>query len=82
MKLCGIAIVKEVGVTFMGMQYFDCMLDGAKILLGSRNNFTRIGNEATGIGTIQAMKFFNCIKIRQVLMIKKDKMDRLALGIL
>ena len=48
------------------------MFDGAKILLSPCNYFTDIGNHATAVSAVCAMKFLNKIKIIELLSIKYD----------
>ena len=47
----------------MSTKHFSSMFDGTEILLGSRHNFTNIGNHTCTIGAISTMEFFNKIKI-------------------
>ena len=54
----------------MRAENFSCMLDGAKVLLGARDNFTDVGNHAGAVGTISTVKFFYKIQVIKLVPIK------------
>ena len=56
----------------MRTQYLSGMFDRAKVLLGSRNNFTDVGNHASAVGTVRTVKLLDKVEIAKMLSVKDN----------
>src|SRR4249920_3225534 len=64
----------------MGADYLARVLDGAEVLLGSRDDLADVGDHSGAIGTVGAMKFLDEVEVFEMLPVKHDVVSAPDLG--